>query len=69
MPWCALAVSRLDTVCWFMLVRVASSVYCHTGSEHKCKIRLSCVLSTALDLAAAPLCIGCWVGGRYVGVK
>ena len=66
MPWCACAVRRLDTVCWFMLVCVAFSVYCHTGSEHKCKIRQSCVLNTALDLAAAALCIGWRVGRSYV---
>ena len=69
MRWCAFAVRRLDTVCWLMLVCVAFRVYCHTGSEHECKIRQSCVLNAALDLAAAAMCIGCWVGGRYVGVK
>ena len=68
MHWCACAVRRLDTVCWFMLGCVAFSVYCHTGSADKCKIRQSCVLNTALDLAAAALCIGWWVGGRYVGL-
>ena len=67
--WCACVVRRLDIVCWFMLVCVAFSVYCHKGSEHKCKMRLSCVLNAALDLAAAAMCIGWRVGGGYVGVK
>ena len=40
-----------------MLGCVAFSVYCHAGSAHKCKVRLSCVLNTVLDLAAAALCI------------
>ena len=48
---------RLDTVWWFMLGCVAFSVYCHTAGAHKCKIRLRCVLSTAVDLAAGALCI------------
>ena len=62
----ACAVRRLDTACWFMLVCVAFSVYCHTGCADKCKIRLSCVLNTALDLGAGALCIGWWVGRSYV---
>ena len=53
---------RLHTVCWFMVGCVAFSVYCHAGSEHKCKMRLSCVLNTAVDLAAAVLCIEWRVG-------
>ena len=52
----------LDTVWWFMLGCVAFSVYCRTGSAHKCKMRPGCVLNTALDLAAAALCIECGVG-------
>ena len=44
---------RLDTVCWFIVGCVAFSVYCHTDCAHKCKIRPSGVLNTALDLAAA----------------
>ena len=59
---------RLDTVCWFMLGCVAFSVYCHTGRAHKCKMRLTCVLNTALDLTAAALCIGWRVEGRQVGL-
>ena len=47
----------MDTVVWFMLVCVAFSVCCHTGGADKCTIRLSCVLNTALDLAAGALCI------------
>ena len=53
---------RVDTVCWFMLGCDAFSVYCHTGSAHKCKERLRCELNTALDLAAAALCIDLRVG-------
>ena len=68
MHWCACAVRRLDTVCWFMLGCVAFSVYCHTGSPYKCKMRLSCVLNSALDLAAAALCIEWGVGWPLVGV-
>ena len=34
---------------------------------HKCKIRLSCVLNTALDLAAAALRSAWRVRGSYVG--
>ena len=48
---------RLYTVCWFMLCCVACSIYCHAASAHKCKIRPSCVLNTAFDLAATELCI------------
>ena len=38
-----------------MLGCVAFSVYCHAAGADKCKIRPSCVLNTALDLAAAAL--------------
>ncbi|CDI84024.1 hypothetical protein EAH_00047500 [Eimeria acervulina] len=34
---------------------VAFGLYCHAGSADKCKMRLSCVLNSALDLAAAAL--------------
>ena len=40
-----------------MLRCVAFSVYCHAASADKCKIRRIRVLNTALDLAAAALCI------------
>ena len=45
----------------------AFSVYCDAGGADKYKIRLSCVLNTVLDLAAAALCIA-WrvVGGSKV---
>ena len=62
MLWCACVVRRLDTVCWVMLVCVAFSVYCHTAGADKCKMRVSCVLNTALDLASAALCTECGVG-------
>ena len=45
-----------------MLCCVAFSVYCHTECAHKCKMKLSWVLKTALDLAAAALCIEWRVG-------
>ena len=64
MRWCAWAVRRLDTVCWFMLWCVAFSVYCNTGGAHKCTMRRSCVLNTALDLATAAVGIELEVGGR-----
>ena len=51
-----------------MLGCEAFSVYCHTGSGHKCKMRLSCVLNTALDLVVAALCIAWGVGGSKVKV-
>ena len=54
---------RLATVCLFMLGCVAFSIYCHTGGPDKCKMRRICVLNTALDLAAAALCIAWRVGG------
>ena len=63
MRLCACTVWRLDTVCWFMLGCVAFSVYCHAGGADKCKIRLICVLRTALDLAAGVLCIEWGIGG------
>ena len=62
----ACAVRRLDIVCYFMLGCVAFSIYCHTGSADKCKIRPSCVLNTALDLAAAAHRIDWGLGGRQV---
>ena len=68
---CAGAHSRLwwlDTVWWFMLGCVAFSVYCHAAGAHRCKIRLSCVLRTALDLAAGALCIEWGMGGSKVKV-
>ena len=65
---CAWAVRRQDTVCWFMLGCVAFSVYCHAASADKCKIRLICVLNTALDLAAGALRIAWRVGGNQMGV-
>ena len=49
-------------MCWLMLGCVAFSVYCHAASADKCKIRLICVLSTALDLAAAALRIESGIG-------
>ena len=52
----------------FMLGYVAFSVYCHAGGAHKCKTQLTCVLWTALDLAAAALCIAWGVGGSKVKV-
>ena len=55
--WCACTVRRLDTVCWFMLGCIAFSVYWHAAGADKCKMRLSCVLETALDLAATAWCI------------
>ena len=57
-----------NTVYLFMLGYVAFSVYCHAAGAHKCKMRLSCVLTTAFDLAAAVLCIECKVGGSLMGV-
>ena len=51
-----------------MLGCVAFSVMCHTGCAHKCKIRLSCVLNIALDLAAAALCIEWVVLGSKEGL-
>ena len=47
---------------------VALSEYWHTEGMHKCKMRRSCVLNTALDLAAAALCIDWGLGGGYVGL-
>ena len=47
---------------------VAFSVYYHAGSADKCKMRLSCVYDTAVDLAAAALCIEWRVGWVLVGV-
>ena len=55
-------------MCWFMLGCVAFSVYCHTGCAHKWKMRRICVSRTALDLAAATLCIEWPVGGSQVGL-
>ena len=55
--WCACAVRRLDTACWFMLGCVAFIAFSHTACADECTVRLSCVLNTALDLAAAALCI------------
>ena len=49
-------------MCWFMLGCVAFSVYCDTASADEWKMRRICVLNTALDLAAAALCID-WVRG------
>ena len=63
MRWCAWAVRRLDTVCWFMLGCVAFSVYRHTGCADKCNMRLSCVLNAALDLAVAAFGIAWGLGG------
>ena len=60
---------RLDTVCWFMLLCVAFSIYYYTGCAHTCKIRRSCVLNTALDVAAASLCVEPRVRGSKVGEK
>ena len=54
-------------MCWFMLGSAGFSVCCHTGGAHKFKIRLSCVLNTALDLAAAAFLIGWRVGGKLRG--
>ena len=51
-----------------MLGCVAFSVYCDAASADKCKMRLSCVLNTALDMAAAALCIEWRVGISEVGV-
>ena len=51
-----------------MLGCVAFSVQCHTGGAYKCKIRRSCVLKAAVDLAAVALCIDWLVAGRLVGV-
>ena len=59
---------RLDTVCWLILGCVAFCVYCHTGGADKCKIRLSCMLTSALGLAAAALCIGWRVRGSQLRV-
>ena len=47
---------------WFVVGCVACGVYCHAGGADKCKMRLSCVLNTAVDLAAAGLCIEWRVG-------
>ena len=63
MRWCACTVMAAGYCVLVHACCVAFSVYCHTGSAHKCKIRLSCVLNTALDLAAAASCIGWRVGG------
>ena len=46
-----------------MLGFVACRVYCHIAGADKCKLRLRCVLNTALDLAAAALCIE-WGWGK-----
>ena len=51
-----------------MLGCVAFSVYCHAAGEDKCSITLSCVLNTALDLAAAALRTDGGVVGSYVGI-
>ena len=50
-----------------MLGCVAFSVYCHAGSADKCKTRLGSVLDSALDLAAAGLCIVWRVGENPSG--
>ena len=60
--WVSVSGAWMDTVCWFMLVCVAFSVYCHTGCAHKCKLRTSCVLKRAFDLAAAAFGIAWGVG-------
>ena len=52
-----------------MLGCVAFSVYCHAGGEDKCKIRRIGVFDTALDLAAATLCIAWVVEGTLIGGK
>ena len=57
-----------NTVYLFMLGYVAFSVYCHAAGAHKCKIQVSCVLNTALDLVVAALCIAWGVGGSKVKV-
>ena len=54
-------------MCWFMLGCVALSVYFHSAGADKCKTKLTGVLNTALDLAAAALCIEWGVGGSYIG--
>ena len=50
-----------------MLGCVAFSVYCLAASARNCKIKLRCVLETALDLAAAALCIARVVGEAQCG--
>ena len=69
MSWCACAVMATG---YCVLVHatgcVAFSVYCPAGSAHKCKIRRIRVLNTALDLAAAALCIELRTGGKLNGV-
>ena len=57
-----------NTVYWLMLDCVAFSVFCHAAVAHKCKIRLSCALNAALDLAAAALCIAWGLRGSKVEV-
>ena len=52
----------MNTAWWFMLACVAFSVYCHAGGADKCKLRRSCVLNSALDLAAAAFCIDWGLG-------
>ena len=58
---------RLATVWFFMLGCVALSVYFHSAGADKCKTKLTGVLNTALDMAAAELCIEWGVGGSYIG--
>ena len=68
MLWCACAVRRLDTACWFMLGCVAFIAFSHTACADECTVRLSCVLNTAPDLAAAALCIEWVVLGSKEGL-
>ena len=50
-----------------MLGCVEFSVYCHTESGYKCKIKSICVKRAALDLAAIGLCIDWRMGGARLG--
>ena len=63
--WCAWALMEAG-YCLVVHARLCS-VYCHAASAHKCKIRLICVLKTALDLAAGALCIE-WGMGEAKGL-
>ena len=55
-----------DIVCWFRLGSVAFSVNFHAASAYKSKMRRTCVLKTALDLAAAAVYIEWEVAGNQM---
>ena len=62
MRWCACALMASGYCLLVHVGCIAFSVYCHTAGAGTCTMRLSFVLNTALDLAAAALRIQWGVG-------